>query len=45
MKRFQSKTAFITGGNSGIGRESALAIAKEGANVMIADLKEDKVVL
>jgi len=45
MKRFQSKTAFITGGNSGIGRESALAIAKEGANVMIADLKEDKAVL
>ncbi|MFM6927787.1 MAG: SDR family NAD(P)-dependent oxidoreductase [Bdellovibrio sp.] len=45
MKRFQSKTAFITGGNSGIGKESALAIAKEGANVMIADLKEDKAVL
>lgn len=45
MKRFQSKTAFITGGNSGIGHASALAIAKEGANVMIADLKEDKAVL
>ncbi len=45
MKRFQNKTAFITGGNSGIGKESALAIAKDGANIMIADIKENKDVL
>lgn len=41
MKRFQNQVAFITGGNSGIGLSSALAIASEGANVMIADLKEN----
>ncbi|MDG0817024.1 SDR family NAD(P)-dependent oxidoreductase [Bdellovibrio svalbardensis] len=45
MNRFQNKTAFITGGNSGIGKESALIIAKEGANIMIADIKENKDVL
>ncbi|MCD0473900.1 SDR family oxidoreductase [Flavobacterium sp. EDS] len=40
MKRFENKVAFITGGNSGIGKVSALAIAKEGAVVMITDLSE-----
>ncbi|AYN03462.1 SDR family NAD(P)-dependent oxidoreductase [Flavobacterium sp. 140616W15] len=40
MKRFENKVAFITGGNSGIGKVSALAIAKEGAAVMITDLSE-----
>jgi NAD(P)-dependent dehydrogenase (short-subunit alcohol dehydrogenase family) len=40
MKRFENKVAFITGGNSGIGKVSALAIAKEGAAVMITDLGE-----
>lgn len=41
LKRFENKVAFITGGTSGIGRESALAIAREGAHVMLADLNED----
>lgn len=41
MKRFQNQVAFITGGNSGIGLASALAIANEGANVMIADIQEN----
>lgn len=40
MKRFENKVAFITGGNSGIGKASAIAIAREGAAVMIADLSE-----
>ncbi|MNJ96790.1 3-oxoacyl-[acyl-carrier-protein] reductase FabG [compost metagenome] len=44
-KRFDNKVAFITGGNSGIGKASALSAAKDGANIMIADLKEDKAVL
>lgn len=45
MKRFENKVAFITGGNSGIGKVSALAIAKEGAAVMITDLSETSQVI
>lgn len=45
MGRFDNKVAFITGGNSGIGKASALMIAKDGANIMLADLKEDRGVL
>jgi NAD(P)-dependent dehydrogenase (short-subunit alcohol dehydrogenase family) len=33
MKRLENKTVFITGGLSGIGKECALAAAKEGANI------------
>lgn len=42
MKRFENKVAFITGGNSGIGKAVAVLIAREGAKVIIADLKENK---
>lgn len=42
MKRFENKVAFITGGNSGIGKAAAILMAREGAKVMIADLKENK---
>lgn len=41
MKRFENKVAFITGANSGIGLACALAIASEGANVMLSDLHVD----
>ncbi|MDR2282018.1 MAG: SDR family oxidoreductase [Sphingobacterium sp.] len=41
MKRYENKVAFITGGNSGIGKAAAILIAREGAKVVIADLKED----
>ena len=37
MKRLENKTIFITGGLSGIGKACAIAAAKEGANIAIAD--------
>ncbi|MBK0368361.1 SDR family oxidoreductase [Flavobacterium agrisoli] len=36
------KVAFITGGDSGIGRSAAIHFAREGANIAIVYLKEDK---
>ena len=38
--RFQNKVAFVTGAASGIGRAIALAFAKEGAQVVVADMLE-----
>ena len=35
---FNGKSAIVTGGARGIGREIALALAKSGANIVIADL-------
>jgi 3-oxoacyl-[acyl-carrier protein] reductase len=37
---FAGKTIIITGASSGIGRETALIFAREGANVVCADLNE-----
>jgi len=36
MKRFEGKVAVITGGNSGIGKETAVALAGMGAQVIVA---------
>ena len=37
---FVGKTILITGAGSGIGRSTALIFAREGANVVCADINE-----
>src|SRR5438132_9422822 len=39
-KPFAGKVAFVTGAANGIGRAVALAFAREGANVVVADVSE-----
>jgi NAD(P)-dependent dehydrogenase (short-subunit alcohol dehydrogenase family) len=38
--RYAGKVAFVTGAANGIGRAAALAFAREGARVVVADLSE-----
>jgi NAD(P)-dependent dehydrogenase (short-subunit alcohol dehydrogenase family) len=40
MKDLKDKVAVVTGGASGIGRATALALARRGAHVAVADLHE-----
>jgi NAD(P)-dependent dehydrogenase (short-subunit alcohol dehydrogenase family) len=40
MREFKGKTAFITGGASGIGLAMAKAFAEAGMNVMLADVEQ-----
>ena len=39
--RLPGKVAFVTGAASGIGRTTALAFAREGAKIAVADIDQD----
>lgn len=41
MKKLEGKTAYVTGGGRGIGREIVLKLAADGANVVINDLDSE----
>ena len=41
MGRFDGRTAMVTGAGKNIGKEIALALAREGANIVVCDLNEE----
>ncbi len=41
MKRLQDRVAIVTGGARGLGKEFSLAVAAEGAAVVVADILEE----
>ncbi|MGZ4157931.1 MAG: SDR family NAD(P)-dependent oxidoreductase, partial [Bacteroidia bacterium] len=43
MKKLINKTAVVTGAASGMGKAIAQLFAQEGANVIVADLKQNEI--
>jgi len=43
LKRFAGKSAFVTGAGSGIGRGISLRLAREGAEIAVCDIVEERV--
>lgn len=41
LRRFQGRVVLVTGAGGGMGRAVALAFAREGAQVVVADVKKD----
>lgn len=41
--KFTGKVAFVTGAAPGIGRATALAFAREGASVVVADVAKERI--
>lgn len=41
VRDFKGKVALVTGAGGGIGRETALALAREGAILVVCDVRED----
>ena len=44
-RRFEGSVALVTGGASGMGRETSVRLAREGAAVVVAGLPDDPAAL